>query len=233
MDMTPKDPSQGRLLDHLLDDHVDLDRAFERVVAAESGSVDDKRILTATLPGDCLASQEVSLASLLASVLAEYEDIETLIEGFKEHEAASVSEDTEAIAVVSEAELADPAVLSQALGEFQGRDKFEYLFDTAKRSLDRLDIYELSQLPPADLVHALKSEHKLGTVEALVDFLRSLKTAADTFEALDMPTPHIREYLSHLYLMRDWREMARLVGLLEVAVTDMAEADNPTLDAQG
>ncbi|MEM8998565.1 MAG: hypothetical protein AAGF23_27515 [Acidobacteriota bacterium] len=216
-----------KLLHHLLDDEVDLDLAFDRLVSSEQGNRHERQMLKATMPGDCLRSDEISLATLLASVLSEYRDIEQLIEDFREHESAEGGLGTEAVAVVSEDELAHPERLSQALSELHEKDKFEFLFDTAKGALNRLDVYELSRQSPDAIISVLRSEQKLRTVESLVDFLRSLNTAAETFQAMDLPDLHIREYLRHLYLMKDWKEMARLVGLLEVAVSNLVEATTP------
>ncbi|MEM6796860.1 MAG: hypothetical protein AAF725_23000 [Acidobacteriota bacterium] len=219
---------KNRLLQHLLDDETDLDAAFDRLVSSEQGDREERQMLKAVMPGDCMRSDEISLATLLASVLSEYKDIETLIEGFREQDISSVGPHVDAVAVVSERELSDPETLSQALGELQEKEKFELLFETAKKALDQLDVYDLSQRPSVELLGILRSESKLRTIESLVDFLRSLKTAAETFEAMDLPAFHIREYLRHLYLMRDWREMARLVSLLEVAVSDLVEATAPS-----
>ncbi|MEM1181835.1 MAG: hypothetical protein AAGM22_26050 [Acidobacteriota bacterium] len=219
--------SSDKLLQHLLDDEVDLDLAFDRIVSSEQGDQHERQMLKATMPGDCLRSDEISLATLLASVLSEYRDIEQLIEGFREDDSSEGGLGTEAVAVVSEDELAHPERLSQALSELHEKDKFEFLFDTAKGALDQLDVYGLSRQSPDALVSVLRSESKLRTVESLVDFLRSLNTAAETFQAMDLPDLHIREYLRHLYLMRDWKEMARLVGLLEVAVSNLVEASSP------
>jgi len=217
----------GKLLQHLLDDEVDLDLAFDRLVSSQEGGAEKQQMMKAIMPGDCLRSDEYSLATLLASVLSEYRDIEELIEGFREQETADGATDTEAVAVVSEDELAQPEVLSQALSGLHERDKFEFLFDTAKGTLDQLDVYGLSRESPDTIVSVLRSEQQLRTVESLVDFLRSLNTAAETFEPMDMPPMHIREYLRHPYLMKDWTEIARLVGLLEVAVTILVEASSP------
>ena len=219
-------PASGRLLQHLLDDEVDLDLAFDRLVSSEQGDPKDRQMMKAIMPGDCLRSDEISLATLLASVLSEYQDIEQLIEGFREQETPD-GLGTEAVAVVSEDELSQPELLSQALSELHERDKFEFLFDKAKGALSQLDVYGLSRQSPESILSVLRSEQKLRTVESLVDFLRSLNTAAETFEAMDLPAMHIREYLRHLYLMKDWKEMARLVSLLEVAVTNLVEASSP------
>ena len=222
--------ARGKLLEHLLDDETDLDEAFDRLTASagqEDGGFDDlveapeDPVLKAVLPGDTMASGDMTLAVLLASVLSEYEDIERLLEGLKESEQEGEGLEADAVAVVSEAELADPEALSQALEPLQERDRFEQLFDTAKGALDRLDIYELSKKPTNDVVRELRSQGSLRTVQSLVDFLRSLNTAAATFEAMAMPQPHIREYLRHLYLMQDWDEMSRLVSVLEVAVSQL------------
>jgi len=99
----------GRLLQHLLDDEVDLDLAFDRLILSEEGDPEERQMLKAIMPGDCLRSDEISLGTLLASVLSEYRDIEQLIEDFREQEMADglgpVAEfGTAAVAVVSEDE---------------------------------------------------------------------------------------------------------------------------------
>ena len=216
---------RGRLLTHLLDEDVDLDEAFDRLLDAQQEIGVDHSVLKSVLPGDSMASGDMTLAVLLASVLSEYEDIEQLIEGLRESPADSrpLKSIEDAVAVVSEAELANPEALSKALEPLQETTRFERLFEVAKGALDELDIYELSRKSPNDLVAVLRQGGNLRTVQTSVDFLRSLNIAADTFESMDLPRPHIREYLRHLYLMRDWDEMARLVGLLEVAVAGLAE----------
>ncbi|MCG8459933.1 MAG: hypothetical protein MI919_26935, partial [Holophagales bacterium] len=223
-------PPRGKLLEHLLDAEVDLDLAFDRLVDVQRGGGESRAVLRSTLPGETFASGDMTLAVLLASILSEYEDIERLLDGLKEHEAGLGAAGLlgggdgdggsmeDAVAVVSEAELADPATLSQVLEPLHDRRRFELLFDTAKATLDGLDIYELSRKPSVELVAVLRQQGNLRTVQSLVSFLRSLHTAADTFEAMDMPRLHVREYLKHLYLMQDWDEMSRLVGVLAVAV---------------
>lgn len=208
---------------------VDLESAFDRLL--ESGATGgDKAALKAVVPGDTLASGDLTLAVLLASVLTEYEDIERLLEGLRE---VDLPEDDpgpkgDAVAVVSEQELADPEALSRALEPLQTeRARFEFLFSKAKGALDRLDVYALSRKPSHELVGALRREGNLHTVQSLVGFLRSLNTAADSFEALDLPQPHIRDYLQHLYMMRDWNEMARLVSVLEVMVNQLFRDAQP------
>lgn len=239
---------RAQLLDQLLEPDVDLDQAFDRLLGSPDDSPDgspDSRPETppparAVVPGDALASADITLAVLLASVLREYEDIDRLLDNLREHESAQIPIATDAHgarrgspprvvvneAVVSEAELADPEALSRALAPFESdRERFEALFDSAMSTLDHLDVYELSRLPSEELVRHMRVDQNLRTVQSLVGFLRTLRSAAETFEAMAMPEPHIRDYLTHLYCMRDWNEMARLVSVLELAVSQLHDAD--------
>jgi hypothetical protein len=213
---------RARVLSQLLHAEGDLDEAFDRIVRRRIDSPLEQKTMKAVVPGDALTSGDHSLLVLLTSVLTEYEEIEKLIEGFREIEAEVVAGEPleDAIAFVSEEELADPEALSRALAPLQSESaRFEFLFEMAKSALDRLDIYRLSEKSSFDLVAAMRQEQNLLTVQSLVGFLRSLHSAADSFEALDLPGPHIRDYLEHLYQMRDWKEMGRLVQVLEIAVS--------------
>jgi hypothetical protein len=228
-DETPR----PRLLAQLLQTEVDLDQAFDRLL--HRGAHDPGQRLTlmkAVVPGDALISGDHTLGVLLTSVLAEYEEIERLIEGFREAEqAADGDRHDDAIAFVSEAELADPQVLARALQPLSSESaRFEFLFEMAKRALERLDIYQLSQKGSSDIIAMLRHEQNLRTVQSLVEFLRSLNIAADSFESLDLPQPHIRDYLKHLYMMKDWQEMGRLVQVLEIAVSRLFEVPSLRLD---
>lgn len=223
-------PERDPLLSQLLEEDVDLELAFDRLLDVQPAEARGDVVLQSRLPGDCLASDRHSLATLLSSVLAEYQDIEALIEGLRENEGLRDGTGSEpqtredAVAVVSEEELSNPEALSRALEPLQERDRFEKLFEVAKGALDELDIYELSRKSPNEVVTILRDGGNLRTVQSSVDFLRSLNSAADTFETMDLPHPHIRDYLRHLYLMRDWSEMSRLVGLLEMAVFGLHDA---------
>lgn len=234
----PEEPAAGeatrpRLLSQLLGTEIDLDEAFERLVHRPVPEREEKTTMRAVVPGDALISGDHTLTVLLTSVLSEYEEIEKLIEGFREHEAqAELGEPKEdAIAYVSEAELSDPRALAKALQPLQSETaRFEFLFEMAKRALDRLDIYQLSQKPSDQVVAMLRHEQNLRTVQSLVEFLRSLNIAADSFEALELPQPHIRDYLKHLYMMKDWSEMGRLVQVLEIAASRLFESPNPRFE---
>lgn len=223
------------LLTQLLGNDIDLDEAFERLVHRPASAAREERTaMVAVVPGEALISGDHTLTVLLTSVLAEYEEIEKLIEGFREHEALSRPGQPieDAIAYVSEAELSDPQALEKALSPLQSETaRFEFLFEMAKRALDRLDIYQLSQKPSDQVIAMLRHEQNLRVVQSLVEFLRSLNIAADSFEALELPQPHIRDYLKHLYMMKDWNEMGRLVQVLEIAASRLFETPSPRFDS--
>jgi hypothetical protein len=232
------DAPRPRLLAQMLGTEIDLDEAFERLVHRPTPAERAEKItMRAVVPGDALVSGDHTLAVLLTSVLSEYEEIEKLIEGFREHEAGELAAAgggpmEDAIAYVSEADLADPRALAKALQPLHSESaRFEFLFEMAKRALDRLDIYELSQLPSEQVISVLRNEQNLRTVQSLVEFLRSLNIAADSFEALELPQPHIRDYLRHLYMMKDWSEMGRLVQVLEIAASRLFESPNPRFES--
>ena len=77
----------------------------------------------------------------------------------------------------------------------------------------------MSLQPAESLFYEMREEKGLAALRYLVEFLRSLQRAADSFELLELPRHHVRDYLRHLYLMKDWREMERRVKVLEMAVT--------------
>ena len=232
----PIDPPSGQiLLEQLIASDADLEEAFGRMLGSAPEVVEAPCIadpeaqaethLKGVIPGELLGGEDAGgiLAEFLTSVAAEYEDIDNLLstlrEASGEHDALGGGIVEDAIAFVSTTELEDPEALSRALEPLQSESAhLEALFATAQRGLERLDVYNLSRRSSDSLLEVLKREPTLRTVQALVEFLRTLTAAADTFEALALPRPHIRDYLRHLYTMGDWQEMRRLVIRLESAV---------------
>lgn len=211
------------MLERLLDAETDLDAAFDRLARKVSGQ-NDSGGMRAVVPGEALASGDLTLAVLLTSMLSEYEEIEQILEGLHEVDGTHTIDDQ--VLVISEEQLADPHRLHDALETLRSEtERFEFLFATAKASLDRLDVFDLSRRPTEELVAILQSEGNLGRLQSLVEFLRYLQDAAESFEALALPRPHIRDYLKQLYTMRNWGEMGRLVGVLTGAVSSLYVGD--------
>lgn len=219
-------PPRAAVLERLLDAETDLDAAFDRLSRKASDKADSGS-MRAVVPGEALASGDLTLAVLLASVLSEYEEIEEMLDGLREIDATHTIDDQ--VLVISQEQLADPHRLHTALENLRTEtERFEFLFAAAKNSLDRLDVFELSKRTTEELVTILQSEGNLGRLQALVEFLRYLQDAAESFEALALPRPHIRDYLHQLYTMRNWQEMGRLVGVLSGAVSSLYVGDGIT-----
>lgn len=229
-DHNPGRTSRGEspLLAHLLATDLDLEEAFERLFG-HGLSGPEPQAMKVVIPGEQLDSDAGSLANLFTSVLAEFEEIDDVLQSLQEgdldlpfdfEDSAVTQRLTEdAVAFVSRRELENPLALERALAPLEDeRHRFEVLFAKAQHGLDRLDVYRLSRLPPEELIRRMRCQENVTMLQNLVGFLRTLSRAADSFEALRLPEPHIRDYLRHLYLMRDWQEMARLVRLLEAAV---------------
>ena len=208
------------------DDH-DLDRAFDRMMSA---TADTGSSVKALIPAEMLKAGDGSLAELLTSALAEYEEIEKALDRLSRRDSGPGTVVEDAVAVVSDDDLADPAALERALAPLQTRtDQLEFLYARAKFGLDRLDIYHLSRMSPERLVQVMRREPNHRSVQHLVQYLHALNAAADAFEKLAIPRPHIRDYLRYLYSLADWDEMFRMVGVLQVAVDGVREgADHST-----
>lgn len=202
------------------DTDADLDQAFERVLASDAQDQEGSS-MRIVVPRDLLAEKGASVPELLDLVLTEWGEIEKLLATLEEHEAESPDERVieDAVAVVSDRELADPEALAEALAPLQSEaTRLEFLYARAKYGLERLGAYRLSELTPGQLVEVLRAERNQRAVKNLVGFLRALNRAADSFEALSLPRAQIREYLQQLYTMEDWREMESWVRWLEGAV---------------
>jgi len=219
--------SGSSLLSRFLESEVDLEEALDRALHQQDRhSADESGPLRALVPGEVFAADGLDLGELLGSVLTEYDEIEGVLEALDEMPEAREVRSHEAVAFVSERELADPEALDRAVEPLRSESsKFHFLFVQAQHALERLSAYELSRLPAEDLIEELRRKDDLRSVQYLVEFLRALHLAADTFEALEIPHTHIREYLRHLYLMRDWREMSRLVQHLEGTVGKVLKSD--------
>lgn len=203
---------------------LDLDRAFARLETQDGES--EGSSIRALIPAEILASAPTSVAELLASALAEYEEIEAAVANLKEHEGGESDQTVieDAVAVVSDAELADPEALARALEPLQSKTaQIEFLYARAKYGLDRLDVYRLSRMSARQLLAVIRQQNSQRSLRSVVQFLHALNCAAETFEALELPPPHIRDYLRHLYMMPDWQEMERLVEVLETAVAGLPE----------
>jgi hypothetical protein len=129
-------------------------------------------------------------------------------------------------AVVPEEVIADPEALLRAVDRVQSDAvRLELLLRQARHTLRRLQVYRLSRKHPGELLGEIRKADHLRTLQYLVEFLRSIQLAADSFERLELPRPHIRDFLEHLYSLEDWGQMSELVKTLRQAVFKFLEAD--------
>ncbi len=181
--------------------------------------------MRALIPAELLAAAPSSLAELLTSALAEYEEIESVLANLSEHDTGPTEGETvieDAVAVVKDTELSDPEALTRALEPLQTKTaQIEFLYARARYGLDRLDVYRLSRMSGEELLQVIRKQNNQRSIQSVVHFLHALNLAAESFESLDLPHPHIRDYLRHLYRMPNWEEMGRLVEVLEIAVAGM------------
>lgn len=213
-------------MNHILSHHPavepEVEAAFERLVGPPMDVA--AQPLKIVIPSQALHQDGLSLAQLLTNLVADYDEIDGLLDGLQDASvepappsATQTIED--AIAFVSHAELADPEALRRAVEPLQAaRGHLDLQLAKMRRCLDRLDVYRLSRLPSHALMPILQQPDHMDSLQGLEEFLRSLNRAADAFEALDLPRPHIRDFLRHLCAMPDWKEMGHLVHILEAAV---------------
>lgn len=176
--------------------------------------------LHALVPSEALSWRFVDLEHLLSEVAADFDEIDELLSAFHRGEgcAPELSERLRAALEEHETALGPEDVVSAIDRAPDDATRFQLLFRQARHSLRNLKVYRLSRHSPGTLVSRLRLEENLTTVRYLVEFLRAIHHAAESFERIEIPRAHIRDYLEYLYQMEDWQEMERLVRRLEKAV---------------
>ncbi len=209
-------------LDAVFVDQGEVDRALDRdlepVAAASRGG---RQAVRAVVPADLLLAQAADPERFIGQVFEAFDEIEEVLRGLDDRRRDTAAPATgPTTAVVSEDVLADPEALLRAVDRVQSEaEKLELLLRQARHTLRRLQPYRLSRRSPGDLLGELRKADHVRSLQYLVDFLRSIQVAADSFEQLALPRPHIRDYLEHLYSLEDWGQMSDLVDRLRQAVS--------------
>ncbi len=212
-------------LESVFDTGEDLDEVLDRLLKPTVGSGRAAGGLRAVLPAAALR-QGGDPTTLLDQVFEAFDEIETVLTELHA-QARPEQRGAPAVAVVDEEDLADPERLLSVIDRMQSESgKLELLFRQAKHALHRLSRYRLSRKPPGALVGLMRTADEVRTLQYLVEFLHSVQTAADSFEKLALPRPHIRDYLEYLYRMEDWEAMSVLVRRLERAVLRYLSAEH-------
>jgi len=195
-------------LEGVLSDGVDLDDVLEHSLAPASASRPTRgHSVRAVVPDEALDHRLPDL--FLDQLFTAFEEIDSVLSSLQGPGSDNGEQHPgHTVAVVPDHVIGDPEQLIKAIDRVR----------QARHSLRRLDGYRLSRQPPGRLIGEMRKARHLRTLQYLVEFLRSIHTAAESFERLELPRPHIKDYLNHLYRMEDWHAMAALVRRLERAV---------------
>jgi hypothetical protein len=209
-------------LESIFTEDGELEQALDGMLSPAQGHRETRQqYMRALLPRDSLASERLSPASLLEEVFDAFEVIDEALQVLHEMSVAAGHDPAldPTCAVVPDSALADPEQLYLAIElACDETAKLELLVRQARQALQRLEVYRLSETPPSELIAEMRGANHLSCLQYLVEFLHAIYVAAESFETLELPQYHIRDYLKHLYQMEDWDAMEELVKRLETAV---------------
>jgi hypothetical protein len=219
-------------LESIFTGDAELEQALDGMLSpAEDGRETRQQSVHALIPHESLGAKSLGPASLLEEVFDAFEEIDEALAALHELSVAAGNDPAldPTCAVVPDSALSDPEQLYLAIElACDETAKLELLVRQARQALSRLEVYRLSEKPPGELISELRSANHLGCLQYLVEFLHSIHVAAESFETLELPRYHIRDYLRHLYLMEDWNAMEDLVKRLETAVWRFTYLDSQT-----
>lgn len=216
------DPNQfADYIESVFVDGEDLEAAVERYLSPSAGAASPPvTSVRAVVPGELVGASALSPAVLLEQLFLAFDEIERAVEeALKRRAGRPRTGSTPGRMVVPENLIADPSELARAIDQLQSEsEKLELLVRQARNALRRLEPYRLSRRAPGALVDEIRHANEIRTLQYLVEFLWSIRTAADSLEELELPRMHIRDYLTYLYQMEDWTAMSALVRRLRHAV---------------
>jgi hypothetical protein len=194
----------------------ELEAAVEQCLSpAVDGEASHPQRVQALIPPEVLHDP----VELLQDLFEAFEELEEVVASFRAMRRTLGGAQEPEWAVVPDVAVADPSALLDFVGRLESdAQKLEILLRQARHDLRRLTVYRLSRRPPGQLISEMRKANDIPTLQYLVDFVCSIHHAAISFEKLEIPRPHIRDFLEHLYRMEDWVTMRRLVSDLEEAV---------------
>jgi len=206
-------------LESVFEEDGDLDELLDRFFTPAT-TTDGRQgsAIRAVIPTEILKYRDADL--FLAQLFNAFDEIDDAILAIDNlgTDAAESAPEFETV-VVPEDDIADPEQLLRAIDRAHSEAaKLKIFLRQAKHILKRLNVYRLSRMPPGRLVSEMRTADDVRTVQYLVEFLRSIHNAAESFEALELPRPHVKDYLEYLYRMEDWDTVATLVLRLRQAV---------------
>jgi hypothetical protein len=192
-----------------------LDRALNPVQEAKVDSL--ARRVRALVPVEVMDS--VDPTAFVDDIFNAFDEIDEVLSSLREESPSGEHPVVSTTAVVPEESIADPLELIRAIDRVQTEaEKLNLLFRQAKHTLRQLRAYRLSRRPAGQVLSEMRQANHIPTLQYLIDFLNSVLNAAESFEKIELPRPHIRDYLEYLYRMEDWDGMSHLVKRLQGAV---------------
>lgn len=200
----------------------DEDRLIDQVFPSAGHRVlpEPPSPLQAVVPEAIVEASPEKLAAFLESVFDAFDEIDSVLSSIPEGSLdASTVRGELPTAIVPDDVIADPERLLQAIDRVENETaKLELLVRHAKHDLKRLARYRLTRQSPGFVLSEMRKADELKTLQYLVEFLHSIQSAAHSFEQIELPKPHIRDYLEHLYQLEDWDSLGVLVHMLERTV---------------
>ncbi len=215
-------------LDAAFAEDSDVEQLLDRSLAPGDGAATGGyQSVRALIPAELLASRGVDPDRLLAEVFDAFDGIDDLLATLEDRRRiTTLPSAPPTLAVVPDEVVANPELLLRVVDRMRTEaEKLELLLRQARHTLGRLQAYRLSRRPRGQLLAEMRRANRVADLQYLIDFLRSIQIAADSFERLDLPRPHIRDYLEHLYSLQDWDRMAELVQSLRQAVLRFLASD--------
>ena len=214
---TPEEFSS--FLEGVFESEEDLDETLDRCLSpSQDERVDSlaKRV-RALVPVDVMSS--VDPTAFVDDIFNAFDEIDEVLESLDREPQSGEHRLVSATAVVPEESIADPLDLIRAIDRVNSEaEKLDLLFRQARHTLHQLRAYRLSRRPAGQVLSQMRQANHIPTLQYLIDCLSSIMKAADSFEKIDLPRPHIKDYLEYLYGMEDWDGMSALVARLQGAV---------------
>jgi len=204
-----------------------FDEVLESLAAGDSEQDRAPRRMEVVIPDSLLGEAPGETAAFLDRVFEAFEEIDQVLAVFQQMNIGVPEIDVRGMEkeLLDEDEGKGVGFLRAVDRVPTNQEKLHLMIRQTRHELKRLKPFRLARKSPGRLLSDIRSSGELPTLQYIVEFLHSIHLAADSFEKIGIPRPHIRDYLEFLYRMEDWEEMNNLVSKLHKAVKRYAIAD--------
>lgn len=198
----------------------DIDSVVESLADHHNTDKNPKsRRMEVVIPESLLEDEPGGTAAFLDRIFEAFEEIDEILAALHAIAVDLPEVHLDAAKEKSLIKEEDVRLLLKAVDRVEStQEKLNLMFRQTKHELRRLKPFRLARKSPGRLLADIRERGELPTLQYLVEFLHSIHLAAESFEKIGIPRPHIRDYLEFLYRMEDWQEMESLVRKLRQAV---------------